>query len=63
MNDKVLKTLEYDKVLDMLMLRASCCVSRELVESMAHYDFSAVLADLELTQEAEGFYKKRVFAR
>ena len=56
MNDKVLKTLEYDKVLDMLMLRASCCVSRELVESMKpHYDFSAVLADLELTQEAEGF--------
>lgn len=57
MNDKVLKTLEYDKVLDMLMLRASCCVSRELVESMKpHCDFSAVLADLELTQEAEGFF-------
>ena len=34
MEKRVLKTLEYDKILAMLKERASCCVSRELVDTM-----------------------------
>ena len=63
MNDKVLRTLEYDKILEKLMLRASCCISRELVECLEpKQDFSEIQADLELTQQAEGFYRRNGYS-
>ena len=54
MNSKIIKTLEYDKILDMLKLKCGCCVSRELVEALRPYDeMDDVNAELALTSEAE----------
>ncbi|MBR3459661.1 MAG: endonuclease MutS2 [Clostridia bacterium] len=57
MNSKVIKTLEYDKILDMLKLKCGCCVSRELVEALRPYDeMDDVNAELALTSEAETYF-------
>ena len=54
MEKRVLKTLEYDKILTMLKERASCCISRELVDTMEPSgDFDTVERELKLTAEAE----------
>ncbi len=57
MQERVLKTLEYDKILEMLAQRASCCVSRELVREMTPSpDFEEVERQLRLTAEAETLF-------
>lgn len=54
MQERVLKTLEYDKIRGELKLRASCCISRELAEViMPSSDFDEVQRQLMLTGEAE----------
>ncbi len=59
MEKRVLKTLEYDKILAMLKERASCCVSRELVDTMEPSgDFDTVESELKLTAEAETLFYK-----
>ncbi|MDR0841524.1 MAG: endonuclease MutS2 [Christensenellaceae bacterium] len=57
MQDRVLKTLEYDKIRAMLAERAGCCVGRELAEAIepcAQAD--GVRRQLACTAEAEGIY-------
>ena len=59
MKKRVLKTLEYDKILAMLKERASCCISRELVDTMEPSgDFDTVERELKLTAEAETLFYK-----
>ena len=59
MEKRVLKTLEYDKILAMLKERASCCISRELVNTMEPSgDFDTVERELKLTAEAETLFYK-----
>lgn len=59
MEKRVLKTLEYDKILTMLKERASCCISRELVDTMEPSgDFDTVERELKLTTEAETLFYK-----
>ncbi len=59
MEIRVLKTLEYDKILAMLKERASCCISRELVDTMEPSgDFDTVERELKLTAEAETLFYK-----
>lgn len=59
MEKRVLKTLEYDKILAMLKERASCCISRELVNTMeTSGDFDTVERELKLTAEAETLFYK-----
>ena len=59
MENRVLKTLEYDKILTMLKERASCCISRELVDTMEPSgDFDTVERELKLTAEAETLFYK-----
>lgn len=59
MEKRVLKTLEYDKILAMLKERASCCISRELVNIMEPSgDFDTVERELKLTAEAETLFYK-----
>lgn len=59
MGKRVLKTLEYDKILAMLKERASCCISRELVDTMEPSgDFDTVERELKLTAEAETLFYK-----
>ncbi len=59
MEKRVLKTLEYDKILAMLKERASCCISRELVGTMEPSgDFDTVERELKLTAEAETLFYK-----
>ena len=54
MQERVLRTLEYDKILNELKLRASCCIGRELAETLApSNDFEEVRRQLALTGEAE----------
>lgn len=59
MEKRILKTLEYDKILAMLKERASCCISRELVDTMEPSgDFDTVERELKLTAEAETLFYK-----
>ena len=59
MEKRALKTLEYDKILAMLKERASCCISRELVDTMEPSgDFDTVERELKLTAEAETLFYK-----
>lgn len=59
MEKRVLKTHEYDKILVMLKERASCCISRELVDTMEPSgDFDTVERELKLTAEAETLFYK-----
>lgn len=59
MEKRVLKTLEYDKILAMLKERASCCISRELVDTMEPSgDFDTVEREIKLTAEAETLFCK-----
>ena len=59
MEKRVLKTLEYDKILAMLKERASCCISRELVDTMEPSgDFDTVERELKLPAEAETLFYK-----
>ena len=59
MEKRVLKTLEYDKILAILKERASCCISRELVDTMEPSgDFDTVERELKLTAEAETLFYK-----
>lgn len=54
MQERVLKTLEYDKIRDALKLRASCCIGRELADAIVpSSDFDEVNRQLALTGEAE----------
>ncbi len=54
MQERVLKTLEYDKILDELKLRASCCIGRELAAALVPVSsFEEVQRLLALTGEAE----------
>lgn len=55
--EKVLKTLEYDKIIDMLRLRCGCCVSRELAEELRPMtELDDVNSELRLTAEAETYF-------
>ncbi len=57
MQQRVLKALEYNKILDMLRERASCCVSRELVDAAEPVsDGAEVSRMLKLTSEAETLF-------
>ena len=59
MEKRVLKTLEYDKILAMLKEHASCCISRELVDTMEPSgDFDTVERELKLTAESETLFYK-----
>ena len=59
MEKRVLKTLEYDKILAMLKERASCCISRELVDTMEPSGyFDTVERELKLPAEAETLFYK-----
>lgn len=54
MQDRVLKTLEYDKIIRMLEAHAHCCVGRELAYAMhPAFRFEEVERLLQLTAEAE----------
>ncbi|MBE5785869.1 MAG: endonuclease MutS2, partial [Clostridiales bacterium] len=54
MQERVLKTLEYDKILHEVELRASCCIGRELAAVLTpSNDYSEVQRLLTLTGEAE----------
>ena len=56
-SNKVLKTLEYDKILEKLRLHCGCCVSRELAEELRPLDeLDDVNASLQLTEEAESYF-------
>ena len=55
--DKVLKTLEYDKILKKLHMHCGCCVSRELADELRpKTEFDDVNAELRLTSEAETYF-------
>ena len=57
MKEKTLKTLEYDKILEQLKLKCSCCVSRELAASLRPFDeLDDVTAELAMTSEAETYF-------
>lgn len=57
MNEKALKTLEFDKILGMLRQKCGCCVSRELAESLRPFDeLDDVTNELKLTSEAESHF-------
>lgn len=54
MEDRTLKTLEYDKIIAELVKRASCCVSRELCSELTPCDtYDGMRASLDLTAQAE----------
>ena len=47
--DKVLKTLEYDKILKKLHMHCGCCVSRELADELRpQTEFDDVNAELRV---------------
>lgn len=55
--DKVLRTLEYDKILNKLESHCGCCVSRELAgELKPMTELDDVNANLQLTSEAETYF-------
>lgn len=59
MRDKTLKTLEYDKIIDSLVLRAGCCVGRELAAALVpSNDYEEIERMLMLTGEAESMLYK-----
>ncbi|MCR5611530.1 MAG: endonuclease MutS2 [Clostridiales bacterium] len=54
MNEKVLNTLEFNKIKAELRLKCGCCVSRELADALKPFDEpDDVRAELKLTEEAE----------
>lgn len=54
MNQRTLTTLEFDKIIEMLTLRANCCVSREAAKALEpKCSFFDVQSELALTLEAE----------
>ena len=54
MQEKVLKTLEYDKIAEMLKAKTVTCAGAELAEGMEPYDtFDKVKSALAFTAEAE----------
>ncbi|MBQ9833274.1 MAG: endonuclease MutS2, partial [Clostridia bacterium] len=54
MNEKVLKTLEYDLITEKLKAYTACCIGRETVKTVRPVSsFDAVKRRLELTAEAE----------
>ncbi|NCB31132.1 MAG: endonuclease MutS2, partial [Clostridia bacterium] len=57
MLNKVLKTLEYDKIRAQLAERAQCCTGRELAaELLPSFEKEAVTSALALTAEAETIF-------
>ena len=57
MQNKTLKTLEFDKILSQLTLKCGCCVSRELAPDIKPFDeLDDVNAELDMTDEAESFF-------
>ncbi len=53
MQEKVLKTLEYDKIAEMLKAKTVTCAGAELAEGMEPYDtFDKVKSALAFTAEA-----------
>lgn len=58
-SEKVLKTLEYDKILKKLQTHCGCCVSRELADELRPFtELDDVYSELRLTSEAESFFLK-----
>ncbi|MCH5278569.1 MAG: endonuclease MutS2 [Christensenellaceae bacterium] len=58
-SEKVLKTLEYDKILKKLQTHCGCCVSRELADELRPLtELDDVYSELRLTSEAESFFLK-----
>lgn len=56
---KVLRTLEYDTILEKLKLHCGCCVSRELAEALEpSIEFDEISELLKLTSEAESYFLK-----
>ena len=56
-SQKVLKTLEYDKILSKLAQHCACCVSRELAQELKpKTELDDVNVDLALTREAETYF-------
>lgn len=56
-SEKVIKTLEYDKILAMLQLRCACCISREMSEQLRPLnEVDEVNSELNLTAEAETYF-------
>lgn len=56
-SNKVLKTLEYDKILSQLRSHCACCISRELADELKPcLELDDVNADLRLTSEAESYF-------
>ena len=54
---KVLKTLEYDKILARLRQHAGCCISRELADELEpRTELDEINSDLRLTSEAESYF-------
>ncbi len=57
--EKVLKTLEYNKITEQLALRCGCCVSRELAQVLRPFDeLDDANAELALTDAAEAYYMR-----
>ena len=55
--ERVLKVLEYDKMLAKLRLHCGCCVSREMADELRPLtELDDVSAELKLTAEAESRY-------
>ncbi|OQB23870.1 MAG: Endonuclease MutS2 [Firmicutes bacterium ADurb.Bin182] len=54
MKEKILTLLEYDKIIELLALRAACCIGREKCERLRPlYGFREVEKLMELTAQAE----------
>ena len=59
MLQRVLKTLEYDKIIQMLCERANSSIGRELLSTLEpSSEFESVRRQLDLTEEAESYYFK-----
>ncbi|MEG1559755.1 MAG: endonuclease MutS2 [Clostridia bacterium] len=57
MQERVLKTLEYDKIIKELKKRANCCVSREICDELTPIEsYEEVNLALNLTSEAESCF-------
>lgn len=56
-SQKVLRTLEYDKILSKLVQHCGCCISRELAaELKLEVELDEVNSNLTLTSEAESYF-------
>ena len=59
MERRTLKTLEYDKIIAQLKLRAGCCISKELCDELVPCEsYNAMREALDITSQAESIYMK-----